>query len=94
MSVTFVDPRAATETPVEPYDLAVDLGGPITVGLLANGFPDSEAFLHQVEAALATALPEAGFRHWNKRNASAVASDDLLVEITSSCDAVVAAYGH
>jgi len=93
--ITFLDPRSEPGAPVEPYELSVDAeAAPLTVGLVANGFPDSEEFLDQVEKALAVAVPHASFRRWNKHNASAVISDDMLDEVVSDCQAVVAAYGH
>ena len=52
------------------------------------------AFLDQVQAALAEALPEARFHRWDKGNASISAPDAMLAEITARCPAVVAAYGH
>lgn len=95
MSITFVDPRAEPGAEIEPYALQADLDADgLTIGLLANGFPDSVAFLDQVEKALAEALPEATFRRWDKGNASAVASPAMLEEMRSTCQAVVAAYGH
>jgi hypothetical protein len=95
MAVLFVDPRATSETLVTPYELAVDLhGDALSVGLLANGFPDSVAFLDQVEAALGESLPRVTFKRYNKRNASAIASEEMLATIASECGAVVAAYGH
>ncbi|MDH4145319.1 MAG: hypothetical protein OEY23_09135 [Acidimicrobiia bacterium] len=95
MPVTFVDPRAEPGRPVEPYALAIDLrAGPVTVGLLANGFPDSVAFLDQVQAALGQTLPNLAFRRYDKGNASIVAPDALVEQIRSECDAVIAAYGH
>ena len=93
--ITFLDPRAEPGAPVESYALSVDaLATPITIGLVANGFPDSEEFLDQVEKALAIEAPSASFRRWNKRNASAVISDEMLDEVVQDCNAVVAAYGH
>lgn len=93
--VTFLDPRAEPGAAVEPYELRVDVeAAPATIGLVANGFPDSEEFLDQVEKALAVAVPTASFRRWNKRNASAVISDQMLDEVVAECQAVVAAYGH
>jgi hypothetical protein len=95
MSVTFVDPRAEPGAPVEPYTLQADLeSAGLTIGLLANGFPDSVAFLDQIEAVLRDALPGAAFRRWNKGDASSVASSQMLQEIVDSCRAAVAAYGH
>lgn len=95
MSVQFVDPRAAIAVTPTPYELSADLTDEsLSVGLLANGFPDSVAFLDQVEAAMATSLPKATFHRYDKGNASAIASDDLLDTIAAECSAVVAAYGH
>lgn len=93
--IEMVDPRAEPGNPVEPYELSIDIGAaPATIGLVANGFPDSEAFLDQVEKALAVAVPTASFRRFNKYNASSQISDEMLNEIVSDCDAVVGAYGH
>lgn len=93
--VEFVDPRAEPGAPVEPYELGIDVeASPATIGLIANGFPDSESFLDQVEKALAVALPDASFRRWNKGNASSMISDGMLDEVVDDCDAVVGAYGH
>lgn len=95
MTLQFLDPRAEPGMPVDPYELTIDLSsGPVDIGLLANGFPDSVHFLEEVEAALASALPQARFHHYNKGNASIVAPETMLGAITSECQAVVAAYGH
>ena len=95
VTVKFLDPRAEPGLPVEPYRLGLDVtSGPVDIGLLANGFPDSVAFLDQVQAALAEALPDARFHRWNKGNASISAPDAMLAEITARCSAVIAAYGH
>ncbi len=97
--IEFVDPRAEPGAPVEPYALSIEVStdpaaAPITIGLVANGFPDSEAFLDQVEKALAVAVPHASFRRWNKRNASAMISDAMLDDVVAESSAVVGAYGH
>jgi hypothetical protein len=93
--IEFHDPRARTDVAVTPYTLGVDLGRNerATVGFLANGFPDSAAFLEAVAAALCR---QAGVtaKHWNKGNASIPASPAILEAIRGRCDAVVAAYGH
>ena len=94
-TVTFLDPRALPGAEVEPYELGIDLaGGPLTVGLLANGFTDSVKFLDHVEAALKEVLPNLQFRRYDKGNASIVASVEMVDSIVSECQAVVAAYGH
>lgn len=93
--VEFVDPRAEPGRPVEPYVLRLDAAaGPLEIGLLANGFPDSEVFLDHVEKALAATLPAATFHRYNKHNASSVITDDMLDSVVAECGAVVAAYGH
>lgn len=93
--VEFLDPRAEPGAAIDPYTLSVDVEAePVTIGLVANGFPDSEEFLDQVEKALAVAVPHASFRRWNKHNASAMISDTMLDEVVKDCAAVVGAYGH
>jgi len=93
--IEFFDPRAAPGTPVDPYELGISIGDePVTIGLLANGFPDSVAFLDHVEKSLSALVPAARFARYDKGNASAVVSDAMLGEIVAECRAVVAAYGH
>jgi hypothetical protein len=93
--IRFVDPRAQVATAMEAYTLAADFSdGPPPLGLLANGFPDSEAFLDEVGAVLAERLPGVVIKSWNKGNASMPASDQLLDGIASEVGAVIAAYGH
>lgn len=96
--IEFHDPRAATAVAVTPYTLAIDLEGrnggkALTIGFLANGFPDSDVFLEEVAAAM-TRRTGVQARHWNKGNASIPASPKILGEIQASCQAVIAAYGH
>ncbi len=97
--IRFLDPRAKPGTPIEPYTLGIDLvstvsAASVTVGLLANGFPDSVAFLDEVGQALRERLPRLRLEAYDKGNASIVAGDDLLAGITKECQAVVTAYGH
>ncbi len=95
MAVRFHDPRGSIGTPIEPYLLAADWsGGPPAIGLLANGFPDSVAFLEEIQAVLATEAPGARTVLWNKGDASSLASDELLTTIVGEVQAVIAAYGH
>lgn len=93
--IEYLDPRAEPSAPIDPYELAIDVAAaPVTIGLLANGFPDSVNFLKHVAAALGEQLPEARFRHYDKGDASSVAPEPMLDSIASECQAVVAAYGH
>jgi hypothetical protein len=93
--IEFHDPRAPTEVATRPYTLGIDLehSAGVTVGFLANGFPDSVAFLEAVADAIRERVG-VEVRHWNKGNASVPASPAILEEIQASCKAVVAAYGH
>ena len=94
MAIEFHDPRGATRVAPEPYTLTHDLGSSPTIGLLANNFPDSVAFLDAVEAALASNLPDAAFVRYEKPGASAPANEALVEKIATECDVMVTAYGH
>jgi hypothetical protein len=99
MTVTYLDPRAQPSAPVEPYAAksAWDTSspGPLVVGLLANGFPDSVAFLHLVEASLLTRLPASTTTTFlNKGNASAPATEAQVNTMAAEVHVVVTAYGH
>lgn len=96
--IKFVDPRGRSRREIEPYDLSLDLrandGSGLTVALLANGFPDSEAFIRKVGEALKSRLPKIKTRLWNKGNAGIAAGPEMLQEIVTGCQATIAAYGH
>jgi len=94
MTLEFLDPRAQRAAPPEAYALGHPLDGAVTIGLLANGFPDSVAFLDAVADALGARLPAASFRRYDKGNPSIPASADLLTRIADECDVVASAYGH
>lgn len=92
----FLDPRAEPSTPVEPYSVRpIAADGAATIGLLANGFPDSVAFLDAVEQELVKVAPlSVRVRRYAKPNASAPMTDALAELIVGECDALVTAYGH
>jgi hypothetical protein len=93
--VEFHDPRGEVAVEPEPYTLGIDIRNkPMTLGLLANGFPDSENFLSQVAGALTALVPGLEVKFWNKGNASVAASNEMLTDIAEGCDAAIAAYGH
>ena len=96
MSVTFLDPRAEPGTPIEPYTATLGTpAGPVAVGLLANGFPDSVTFLDHVEKALAEAAPSGTvFARYDKGDASAQVSKAMLDRMCLEVQVVVTAYGH
>ncbi len=93
MAIEYLDPQADPGESVTPYELSAGSGA-LTIGLLANGFPDSVPFMDAVGESLRRVRPDVEVRAWNKGNASMVADDQLMGEITETCDAVVAAYGH
>ena len=94
MSIDFHDPRAQPLIAAEPYVPRAELTGPIVVGLLANGFPDSDTFLEAMEGALKTRMPDAYFKHYNKGNASFRINESMLEAIRRECQVAIAAYGH
>ena len=96
--VQFLDPRGEIATAEEIYNLTHDIraddGDGVTVGLLANGFPDSEVFIRKVGEAIQKRLPNITTKVWNKGNAGVPASEEMLREIAESCQVAIAAYGH
>lgn len=94
--IEFHNPQGERAVPADPYTLGIDLAAnpPSVVGLLANGFPDSENFLRHVGTELERLIGGIEVRVWNKGNASIAAPDSMLDEIQAQCDAVIAAYGH
>lgn len=94
--IEYHDPVAATQIEHLPYDHSIQVPGTnqISIGFLANGFPDSENFLNALQEAMQAVEPGIEVHAYNKGNASIPAPDDMLAEITSDCQAVVAAYGH
>ena len=96
--IRFHNPTARTAVAPEPYGLSCDIrpkdGADLTVGLLANGFPDSEVFIRKVGESIQKRLPNISTKLWNKGNAGVPASEEMLKEIAESCQVAIAAYGH
>ena len=94
--IEFLNPDAAVGVEQTPYNLsvAVDGNAQTTIGLLANGFPDSVEFLNQVGEAVARRRPGINLKAYNKGNATIAAPEKLLGEIGGDCVGVIAAYGH
>ncbi|MDZ7728942.1 MAG: hypothetical protein U5Q44_12505 [Dehalococcoidia bacterium] len=93
MAVTYLDPTAETPTPAEPYEYFLDTSKPVTLGLIANAFPDGTRFMDKLEAALADTLPTATIRRYQKPGVLPM-DDAQLAAVTSECDAAIAAWGH
>jgi hypothetical protein len=71
--------------------------GPVkdaTFGMLANGFPDSGAFLGALSDRIAEVHPGSKFRHVEKARPPDALTADQLQVLTGECDLVIAAYGH
>ena len=94
--VEYHDPQAEVSVESFAYELGIKIKGSnqTTIGLMANGFPDSENFLGHIADVIAAREPGVTVQRYNKGNASVPANDELLGEITDQCQAVVAAYGH
>jgi hypothetical protein len=94
MTIQFVDPRGVPSRPADPYVWSLKLTPNATIGLLANNFPGSVAFLDEVEAAIHHEYPELRTRRYAKPNASDTATGALMATIESECDGLITAYGH
>lgn len=95
MSIKYLDPRSKPGLSVDPYDLQIDITRPgITLGLLANGFPDSVIFLNEIGSALKKRLPDIRLQTFDKGNPTIIADEPLIDAITAECKTVVTAYGH
>ena len=96
--IRYHNPAAITAVKPEKYELFCDIrrneGAELTVGLLANGFPDSELFIKKIGEALKKRLPRITTKLWNKGNAGIPASTKMLEEVAASCQVAIAAYGH
>jgi hypothetical protein len=94
MAVTYVDPAAEESTPAEPYELFLDVTKrPITIGLIANAFPDATNFVDCIEIALKDLLPGATFNRYQKPSVDPIAPE-MLQKLAGECDGMVAAWGH
>ena len=94
--VEYLNPNASVGIEDTPYYLSVqvDCASATTIGLLANGFPDSVEFIDEVGAALSRLRPGISLKTYNKGNATIPAPEKLLGEIGGDCVGVIAAYGH
>ena len=93
--IEFHDPEAPSAVENTPYELSVPVRGQaIEIGLLANGFPDSEAFLGHLGEALHQLEPGIRVHAVNKGNPTIPAVGPILEDLKSRCAGVVAAYGH
>jgi hypothetical protein len=94
--IEYHNPAGQVAVELEPYALSASVTGgkKISIGFLANGFPDSENFLNEVQKAMQALEPGIEVHSYNKGNASMSANEEMISKIKSECQAVVAAYGH
>ena len=94
MVIRFFDPRPAARPAPGSRTFVASRRERRTVGLLANGFPDSMAFLDAVAHTLAHAYPATRFVRVEKTSPPEPLTDEQLQVLTNDCDGVIAAYGH
>ncbi len=94
--IEYLDPDARVGVEDTPYELSLQPGSgqAPSIGLLANGFPDSVEFLDELGNALRKLRPGIELHAYNKGNATIAANEQLLGEIGGDCVGVIAAYGH
>ncbi len=94
--IEYLNPEARVGVEETPYELSVKVSSEdaTSLGLLANGFPDSVEFLDELGTALQKLRPGIVVHAYNKGNASIAANEQLLGEIGGECVGVIAAYGH
>lgn len=94
MAIRFFDPRPPTPESRDAYAVAAPRTQARRIGLLANGFPDSMAFLDAVARAFTAAAPDTRFVRVEKMSPPTPLTPEQVRMLTDDCDAVIAAYGH
>lgn len=94
MAIRFHDPRPPTSAANDAYAVDAQDERPLTIGLLANGFPDSMTFLDALAAELSMLQPGATFVRIEKVSPPTPLTDEQRRTLTEDCVGVVAAYGH
>ena len=96
MPVSFVDPRSPVDGALRSFDDLALRPIPLrpTIGLLANGFPDSAAFLDALSVELAAHLDGVSFEPVTKVSPPTPLTEAQLTLLATKCDVVIAAYGH
>jgi hypothetical protein len=94
MAIRFHDPRPPTLAATDAYAVGALGDQPLTIGLLANGFPDSMTFLDALAVELAILRPGAAFVRVEKVSPPTPLTEAQHRTLTEGCMGVVAAYGH
>ena len=94
--VSFLDPRPPIVEAAHTFEglqLRAIPGSP-TIGLLANGFPDSAQFLDALAQRVSSMIDGVKFERVTKVSPPTPLTDAQLSLLSTGCDAVIAAYGH
>jgi hypothetical protein len=96
MPVSFLDPRPPIVEAAHSVERLRFRSIPRTptIGLLANGFPDSAHFLNAVAQQISARMNGVTFERVTKVSPPTPLTESQLKLLTTTCDAVVAAYGH
>ncbi len=94
MAIRFHDPRPPTLAATDAYAVGPLGDRPLTIGLLANGFPDSMTFLDALAVELAILRPGAAFVRVEKVSPPTPLTGAQHRMLTEDCAGVIAAYGH
>jgi hypothetical protein len=93
--VAIFDPQAEPGAPIEAYEIRADVRrAGLSVGLVSNGFPDATTLMKAVGRALGAKLDAPRIHLFERFNATVLASEEVIKEISESCDVAVTAMGH
>ncbi len=94
MPVTYLDPAGEARVEPQPYTLRLDISRrPLTLGLIANSFPDGTEFMDCLERSLLRELPGVATRRFQKPFVDPI-TDEVQAALKAECHAAVAVWGH
>ena len=96
MPVSFLDPRPPIVEAAHSFERLQlrSIPSSPTIGLLANGFPDSAQFLNAVAQQISARIDGVAFERVTKVSPPTPLTAPQLTLLTTTCHAVVAGYGH
>jgi len=94
--IRYHNPEAKIGVDIKPYTLSLHIpdAARISLGFLANGFPDSENFLSELQKVLRKDHLVTEAHAFKKKSSSLPVPTEILAEIKDCCQAVITAYGH
>ena len=93
MSIKYLNPQADCLVPAQPYRLKVDIGGPLTVGLVINRIVDCDRFMGVVGDVLKSNYPHFRVREYLTGTIT-WADSELIDRVAVECDLAICAIGH